>query len=331
MCYNNYVEIKDIKIAGKKGELLEAYIPKLKSFQSRRGAEGVAFFVGNEYIVKYFERVGLKYSLFDNYCKEIQSFGDSGLAYPKVYSWATSPICVEDEVFRFYILEEQVAGKELYPHALYGVFGGCKTFCSKREFEQAIEMAEQHKQLYSKILEIYIKEYIEQNKALSNISNDEIFRFVQSYFTINRTAQFTTPDLHPGNVIFDGSKLTMIDGTMCEQKNKWTSYDGQFREKKYKLDSFFDLMALLSSNKHIGYYLENYQRETGEQPSRCLLMLGEENKKHTTEVVKKFVKAIKEFIGEFPMTELDKYYLFGQVDDALTAKGQKDVWAQLEK
>lgn len=327
-----YMEIKELKIVGDKGEILKAAVPKLKSFQSRRGAEGIAFFVGKEYIIKYFERVGLKYSLFDNYCREIKSFGDAGFVYPKVYSWATSPICVEDDVFRFYILEEQISGKELYPHSLHNVQKQCKIFCSKREFEEAVESADLHKALYTKILEVYFREYIEQNKQLAEISRDEIVRFVESYFAINRDAKFVTPDMHPGNVIFDGSKLTMIDGTMCEQKNKWIGYNGEFKEKKYKLDSFFDIMALLSSNKHINYYLENFSRHTGgEEPDRAIVKLGEANKKYATEVVKKFVREIKAHVGEMELSELDLYYLFGQVDDALTEKGKKDVWKQLER
>ena len=326
-----YMELKHLKITGENGEILEAVAPKLKSFQSRSGAEGIAFFVGKEFIVKYFERVGLKYELFDNYCKEIKSFGDAGYSYPKVYSWATSPICVEDNVYRYYILEEQISGKELYPHSLFNVEKQCSVFCSKREFDAAIDDAHKHKALYEKIMEAYIKEYIEQNKQLVDISREEVLRFVESYFSINRNAKYVTPDMHPGNVIFDGSKLTMIDGTMCEQKNKWLGYNGDFKEKKYKLDSFFDIMALLSSNKHVSFYLENYMRHVGIDPSRELLKLGETNKKYATEVVKKFVKETKKYVEPFPMTELDLYYLYGQVDTALTQKGQKDIWKELER
>lgn len=326
-----YMEIKELKIVGDKGEVLKAAVPKLKSFHSRSGAEGIAFFVGKEYIIKYFERVGLKYDLFNNYCAEIKSFGDAGFNYPKVYSWATSPICVEDNVFRFYILEEQISGKELYPHSLFNVEKQCTTFCSKKEFDAAIENAHKHKSLYEKIMEEYIRQYIAQNKQLAEISREEVLRFVQSYFAINRDAKYVIPDMHPGNVIFDGTKLTMIDGTMCEQKNKWLGFNGDFKEKKYKLDSFFDIMALLSSNKHVSFYLENYMRHVGIDPTKELLKLGETNKKYATEVVKKFVKETQKHVAPFPMTELDLYYLFGQVDTALTAKGQKDVWRELER
>ena len=169
-----YMETKSLKIVGERGEVLNAFIPKLKSFQSKRGAEGIAYFVGNEYIIKYFERVGLKYDLFNNYCQEIKSFGDDGYAYPKVYSWATSPIVVEDNVFRFYILEEQIAGNELYPHAIENIQKKCSVFCSKREFERAIQEENKNTALYEKILEVYFKAYIEQNKQLAEISKDEI-------------------------------------------------------------------------------------------------------------------------------------------------------------
>lgn len=326
-----YIEIKDLKIVGERGEVLSGFIPKLKSFQSKRGAEGVAYFAGKEYIVKYFERIGLKYSLFDNYCKEIKSFGDEGLAYPKVYSWATSPICADHKVFRFYILEEQIPGKELYPHSLYKIEDDCRVFCSKRDFDRAIEDADKHKELYAKILDTFFRIYIEQNKELADISNDEVLNFVKSYFVLNRRAQFTVPDMHPGNVIFDGSKLTMIDGTMCEQRKEWIGYDGQFKEHKYKLDSFFDIMALLSSNKYIDYYLENFQRHTGDLPSRELVKVGEENKKYMTQVAKKFVKAAKEVVGEFPLNETEVCYLYGQVNSALTKRGQREILKELER
>ena len=326
------METKTLQTFGRDGKLLETIVPNLRSYTSRSGAEGVAYFVGKEFVVKYFERVGLEFSTFDNYCNEIQSFADGGLACPKIYSWATSPICAEDNVYRFYILQEQVPGEELLPNSIRDIEPRCLTFCSKREFVEATENIAKNKVLYAKLLDEFASVVFERNKQLASLSKEEIERFMHSYFEINRNSVFSSPDLHPGNVLFDGKTMTIIDEVMaCRQPNKWLDYQGNFKEHQFKVQSFYDLLYLFSSNRYVQVYIDRFEQETGQRVDRSVLRKAEETQKVFGQFMQSWVGSGMKLMIPEKLTDLDIDLLYGQIGDLMDEKSAKRVLTELQR
>lgn len=326
------METKNLQTIGGNGKLLEKIVPNLKSYTSRSGAEGVAFFVGKEFVVKYFERVGLEFQTFDDYCNEIQMFGNEGIACPKVYSWAISPICEEDKVYRFYILQEQIAGEELLPNSISDIESRCLSFCSRREFLDAIDNIAQNKNLYARLVEEYSRVVLERNEQLLTLSKDEIERFFHTYLTINKNSVFSSPDLHPGNILFDGNHMTMIDEVMAYRgRNKWLDYNGNFKEHQFKVQSFYDLLYLFTTNRYMQVYAGRYKQETGQNIDASILKMIEENKKVFGQFMQGWVSTGMDMFIPKQLTQFDIDYLFGQVQDLMDESSAKKVLTQLEK
>jgi len=326
------METKDLKVLYGDDSLIRPMVANRRSFPSKRGAEGVAYFVGQEFVMKYFERINMPYHTFDNYAFELKKFADGGLSVPKIYSWAMSPINVEDGVYRYYILQERVAGEDLLPYSLNDVESRCMKFCSRKEFDGAIENIAENKALYNKMLNEFVSLMLERNKELASLSKEEIARFINTYFEINRKSVFSSPDLHPGNVLFDGNHMVLIDETMTfSSPNKWLDYEGKFKERHFKVETFYDLLYLFTCNRHIQSYLGCYEQETGEKVDRKILTDAKENKKVFGQFMKLWVsEGMKMFIPS-EMTSLDIEMLYRQVDDLVDEKSARDILQQLQK
>ncbi len=325
------MDTKEVKIVGEKQDVLEAIIPEIKKFDNKRGCEGVAFFVGKEFVVKYFERINLKYSLFNSYCEEISSYAQMGFSYPKIYSWAVTPICAKDNVFRYYILQEQIKGDILYPYSLSDIKPRCETFCSKQEFERAVEDVANHGALYMRILEEMASLYLDQNGRLKQVFSEEVSKFIWSYFEMNKKATYSDPDLHPGNVLFDGTKLTMIDGSMCEKNGlKWLNHLNEFNPQRHYVFSFYDILDLFSCNRHIYTYIQNYKKATGDNRKSKAEKLVEENEKVLGSVLELWVKEARNFSNGLKLSSFDIDYLYGAVHGMISSKSDKRILKALE-
>ncbi len=308
------MEENDIIIQGSGAKILENLIPTIKTYPSKSGNEGTAYFVGKEFVVKYFERIGLEYSLFSAYSEELKSYNDNGLAYPKIYSWARIPICAKDGVFRYYILQEQVQGETLYSYSFKDIQPKCETFCSREEFNNALSDIEAHKHLYLRILEEMIISYIDKNQRLQGVSNTETFKFIESYFKRNKTAKFNNPDLHPENVIFDGEHLTHIDGSLCKRNtDMWIDYEGNFNEKRMLEASFYDIIDLFACNAYIRTYLNQYKQKVTTTKTYIEKMI-EENERIMGSTMFYWVSACKELSSGVKFNEYDIAHLVGGLE-----------------
>lgn len=203
--------MKNLQLSQKEYDaFLEQTIPILDRCSFLCGTEGTVYFVDDNFVVKtYFEPVE-DLEIFNEYFKEIQLFGNMGLAVPKIYAWASAP-CESGEKFAAYILEERVKGKTLFDLDVHRLYESCKKFCSREEFEFATASRKNNPELLGLIMREHIAEFLSINKAIGSLSDAEIERFISTDYMLGVQSRFSAPDVQAGNVMFDGKKLTIID------------------------------------------------------------------------------------------------------------------------
>lgn len=308
-------------------KFLNDLMPNLKAYPYKRGSEGMAYFIDNDFVIKYFEMVDLPYRAFDNYCNEIQRFGDDGLACPKVYSWARVPIFEDDgKAHSYYILEEQVQGEGLYPYEIEDLYPKMDISCSKGEFLKKIKKIKENKELYIELLNEYSKTILERSEQLESLSTDEIRRFIESYIKINKNSVFSIPDLHVGNVIFDGEKLTLIDNTMIqENKKKWLDSNGNFKQRYFQWQTLSELIYLFSCVKHYQYAMANYERETGEKLDKKFNLADLKNRKIFGSFMQKWAKESKSLLVYDHLNEAEIESIICAIKFIVDKKSEKNI------
>ncbi len=303
-----------IQAYGKSASQLTELIPNLTRFKKKQGSEGVAYFVGKEFVVKYFERINLEFALFDDYCREIQFFNKQNYAVPMMYSWARVPIVAEDGIYKYYMLQQQIPGEDLYPQRIADISPSCVAFCTREEFDEALKNMQENKALYAKIVEQYTKTILEINEKLVDMPKDKIAHFIDTYIQINKNSKTYYPDLHAGNVLFDGENLTLIDGLMVYRGEKWLTHEGKFNETRFKVDTFYDLLALFVCNNSVRYYFENFQKDTGTSPSFEYKKLANQNQKLISQIIKTWAKEGKRLLLPDDFSRLDIDFLCGVIN-----------------
>lgn len=314
-------------------KVLQDLIPDLKNYPVKSGEEGLAYFIGKDFVVKYREMFNLQYRTFDNYCNEIKQFGENGLACPKIYSWARVRFLKNDDlVHKYYVLEEQVPGEELYPYSEDDLYAKMNISCSKAEFLRKIKKIKENKELYIALLDEYSKTILERSEQLELLSTGEIRRFIESYIEINKNSVFSTPDLHVGNVLFDGDKLTLIDQTMVqENRTRWISKNGEFRERAFKYQTLSELIYLFSCVKNYGYAVDNYERQTGEKVDNRFNMAETKNQKILGAFMQKWTKECKNLLVYDNLTDSEIEAIFWSLKLIVDKKSEKNIISEFSK
>lgn len=252
---------------------LKDIIPHLDKFSFLCGTEGKVYFVNDDFVVKtYFEPFN-KLSVFNEYCNEIKGFADSGYAVPQVYSWATVP-CDGSDKFMAFILEERVKGKTLFDLDVTRLYGACKKFCSSEEFDFAVGSKKNNPELLGLILREHILDFLNTNKALNELPESEIERFVSSGYGLGKGARFSWPDVQADNVMFDKNKLTIID-------NAYLGHNvGEYSDDYVKAHVLRDMFLLFYYNENINSVpkfmcgdLEELKRLKRENQDECFLAM----------------------------------------------------------
>lgn len=324
------MDFKEININSNYDEVLKGLIPQIKSFKFKRGSEGMAFFVGKEFVVKYYQRIDFNNELFKKHCEELKSYTNLDFSYPKLYSWAIVPVAEEDRIFNYYILQEQIKGSELYPHGFSGFENHCMSFCSKKEFNKAIEKVEYNKALYQKILEAISLIFRDINMQLVEMPEEEKIKFIKTFYYLKRNSEYSLTDLHAENVLFDGTNMTLIDNVICDRnKRQWMSYDGTFIEKRCQLSTVYDLLYLFSENRSLMHLISGYIEETKENPDKNILKLEKENKKYLSKFMVDWVKFCKEIVLSEKLINLDIDYLLGALNGLVEEKAYSSIENEL--
>lgn len=311
---------------------LNNLIPDLKAYPVKSGAEGSAYFVDKEFVVKYFERVNLEFKEFDNYCNEIQRFGDGGFACPKIYSWARVPICEVDKVYRCYILQEQVPGDVIFPYSINEIEPRVKKFCSKDEFMNAISSISENKSLYTALLNEYSKMVLKKSERLESLSRDEIRKFIETYIHINKNSVFSLPDMHVGNVLTDGNKITLIDECMVHvNPNRWLDCEGNFRNKYFKYKTLSDLIYLFSSVRNVQSEIDKFQRLTKEKVDADISKNWRKNKKVLGEFMQVWAKECKNLLVYDNLNEAEIESVFWSLEYIVNKKSEQNIIAEFSR
>ncbi len=194
--------------------LLLSIMFELDKFPKKSGQEGTAYFIDENFVVK--EMLGedsgvFGYDGFEVYCKELVYFHKKGYAVPEIYSWAMLPkrFFEKSKFNRFYILEERIAGRSLFFNKISDAYQLCEDICSKEEYEDSLLSKEGN--LYKEMVQRYLNDYIERNEQIESMSNDNLENFILSDYKMTKKHKNGMVDLHSGNVIFDGKKMTIID------------------------------------------------------------------------------------------------------------------------
>lgn len=242
-------------------KILADAIPVLSQFDKLAGGEGVAYFLNDKFVVKEFlnlENSSVLNVAFDAYSKEMQNFKKMGYSVPEIYSWVRVPVKSKNkrEMDKFFILEERVAGRELYFGFLEDVYSLAKDFCSKKEFYCAVDRPDENLKLFSQIATEYIRDYIKMNEFIESLSEDVLERFILEAFNMYVIGRVSAPDIFPSNILVEGNKLTIIDNKIADRDGLDAEYmatDGDGLETIETAHNFIisNLLNLFIYNEYI--------------------------------------------------------------------------------
>lgn len=205
--------------------LLLNLIPYLKHFPYNEGGEGRAYFIFDKLVVKEFINFNdenMFSSLFESYCKEMQNFAKKGYSVPKIYSWVKVPSVVTRKGqmkfgYKYYILEEQVKGREVFVGYLQDAYHICRDLCSEEKFDKLMFNPELDKGLYKEIIKAYINDYMTMNMNIEAMSEKDIERFVMTIHSMYEQGKYSIPDMYPSNMIYNGKTIFMIDNNLTDR------------------------------------------------------------------------------------------------------------------
>ena len=249
--------------------ILLSAVFELDRFPKKSGQEGTAYFVGQDFVIK--ELYGsqdsfFNYQNFENYCKELCGYHLQGLDVPAIYSWTMLPHTMfeKSKFDRYYILQERVKGRDMFAHGISYTYDDCKDFCDKNEFDAAILSREG--EMYKKIVLTYLENCLKMNQQLEALPESVIENFIMSDYKMMKTGQYAAIDMHSGNVLFDGKKLTVIDNGFME------NFFANYQDEKIRQIVMKDMLRLMSGNlnslafacmvrKKIPESMEYYQKQ----------------------------------------------------------------------
>ncbi len=283
-------------LASKKFDgFLSSLIPRLEEFEHKQGGEGSVYFINDDFVVKKFYNSAMAINnSFLNYCNEMANFHDLGFCVPEFFAFKM----IEDKYdkhYGLYILEERAKGREIYiEHNNSDLFSLFDSVCSKEEFENA--MSAKEGLLFEKLMELYIKDFMNVNKQLLDVSDLMLENFILSNFDMRVQGKSSSPDVQPRNVLFDGKNLTMIDNLYLKIVRKTMP-----NENLEKVITLKTLVNLISSNDEVAYFINPSAKKI-----KSISKIYRENQTLAAKVTKRFVKKTNELLNPV----IDKRYEF---------------------
>ena len=212
----------NIMSSEQRSDFLLALLPHIKKYSSISGGEGTAYFVGDKLIVKEFDKAKDKVlldSIFEAYAEETKKFAEMGYAVPQVYAWAKvdakKSLFSKETEKRFYILEEQIQGRELFLSKLSSVYEQIRCDITKREYDRAIQEPMKYPAIYKQIIKEYINDFITVNAYIESLSDSQMESFIDSMYQMFKQAKYSIPDIHKKNVFMTDDGLKIIDNYMA--------------------------------------------------------------------------------------------------------------------
>ncbi len=279
-------------------DFLNALILHLKNFESKSGSEGTAYFVGDKFVIKEYEKKKVEHSknlsldsVFDLYCEEIQNFAKQGYVVPEIYSWVKAfpkrGLFSKSAEPKYYILEEKINGRTLYIPTLHDCYGLFEDVCSLKKFDKIIKNPSENLSLSKEIIRSFISDYIYANECIVSISDDYMDAFIMSIANMFEESEYGVPDVHASNVMISSDKLKLIDNYMMIKRN--SEYFNSQTVEEFLLAR---IMILFRSNEKVSSSgLKNKLSYFGD--SEELSSLIDENKFLCEVALEKLLKSIK--------------------------------------
>lgn len=261
--------------------MLQELIPNLDKFSFLRGAEGKAYFIDDNFVVKQLysdEPVEHFQKFFD----EMNDFAEKGLSVPKLYAWKqekNDPTLIGN---LYYILEERAKGKQLF-NEHRKIYSRVSNKFEYKQYRHAITYPDKYPEVYTEIMYEYIKDVNESLGNILSVPEKEFDRFIVSLFKLYKDSKVSMPDIHPGNVFCDGKTLTIIDQYMCNSRG---INDGDFNTTKETimeklLEDIFKMFDVL----YVFAYMKEFDVE-----------MKDKVKKAKQDVLNRAFGAIKKFV-----------------------------------
>lgn len=269
--------------------LLLSVLFELDKYPKKSGQEGTAYFIDDNFVVKEIlgeDSGALGYDGFEVYCQELAHFHKKGYAVPEIYSWAMLPksFFEKSRFNRFYVLEERIPGRRLFLETISHSYELCEDICSKEEYEAAILSKEGN--LYKEMVQRYLNDYIERNEQIESMSSKNLENFILSDYNMTKNHTNGMVDLHAGNVLFDGKKMTIIDNGFME------NFLGRAKDSVVRQGVMRDMLRLMSGNSN-GLYYGEYLSNKIEGVSELYL----KHKKLAFVNAEKFIKKTNELLS----------------------------------
>ena len=281
-------------------EILFKAIENMCNYHTVRGGEGTVYFVDENFILKEYTAIANELifdGVFDNYCKECQEFAEKGYNVPKIYAWAKIPnemYSMFEPEYRYFVLEERVKGKELYPgsSSKYELY---EDVCSYSDFFKAY-YDKKDLNLLNKLMQTYCQSYLSINEKLYSLDEKQLESFIMTIYKMHVESIYSTPDVYYRNIIFDGdANINLIDNAFNHMM------------KKYKTDNFaeraiFDIVKILNINQWL-------KEETECISDNDISMILDKNRKICNALLQKIIKIINKNIDKPIITNVETYDL----------------------
>ena len=283
--------------------ILLALIPHLKKCSSKSGSEGTAYFVDDKHVVKKYHNEKkwiVLDDIFDAYCKEVQVFGENGYSVPKIFSWVKVPIkhnwffeSKNNESYYYthdyYVLQEKAEGRELYLNKLDDIYALVEGHFKPNRFGRVLRNPSKFTEEYEELLSTYIRDYIRVNTFIESMSEQEMDSFVSSIHGMYLDGYFSTPDIHPNNVIFDGKHLTIIDNYMYKRLARSSIID-------YEAQDFVvnRILLMIRSNRKAELYCRQFDKVA---ESQMIHELVDAHKVICNESARKIFESVRRVLG----------------------------------
>lgn len=288
ICYNICMDKTDQNKEDEKySKIIQDFLPYERQSMYLSGSEGMAFFVGDDYVIKKYPQLswvdveGLYY-----YYDEILKFHNAGINLPKFYQYFVDPD------HSFYILQERIKGESLRVDFLEFDYPMFAKLCSRKEYDEILEDPSKNILLFSEIVMIYAHKFVEISKMLEGVSDKELEKFVLSVFYMYENAHYSRPDCHSTNVFLTDKGMYHIDNYMINS-HEFKKFNSRTADER-KSEAFMELFKMLEENDVLNQLFYDYKVcMTNDKLYKDLKKITEQNVKVCREVTNKLAKVIK--------------------------------------
>ena len=295
-------------------------LPHLESYNQKAGGEGTAYFVGDQFVVKKFENNNgfCSQAAFSAYAEEVQKFGKMGYHVPQIYAWLTIP--KGRDSFDFYILEEQLKGREIYSGFLGGSYHLFEDMCSKMQFDALMIDPKLNMTMFEEMFKRFIGDYVMVNEMLLDMNENELEKFFLDVNGMFKNGKRSTPDVYHGNVFLTDSGLALIDNRILPDTPE--NLYGDLSSEDFTISRSLQLLDIneVAWKDYLNYKIQDFSSNAKVDT----INLASKHEMYTKCLIEKFIKVLNRAFSNPTFSSKDEYVdvydmmfrIFGSDEDA---------------